>query len=99
MMTFTGIVLDKENDEEEEIRKSLEQCQHLSFDWENIIRIGVPPLSSKEILEINKLLPCENAKQQLIDKFPFIFKEQDSDSIESYISFYKYYPNYHHVSF
>ena len=101
MLTFTGIVLRKSDNEEETIKEVLSPYTHHSFNWDNITRIGVPPLSSREIAEINKLLPCENAEQQLINKFPFIFtgKEKDKIILKSYISFYKYYPNYHHVSF
>ena len=31
--------------------------------------------------------------------FPFIFDDKHLDAVNSYIAYYKYYPNYHLVSF
>ena len=98
MITFTGIVLDS-HDKESDIKNALKNYPHNTFTWDNPCRIEIPALSVREITEINKLLPNEFARQQLINDFSFIFSEKDSQSVDSYISFYKYYPNYHQVSF
>ena len=50
-------------------------------------------------MELNKLLPSDDAEQQLLKEFPFIFSAKENIVIESYITYYKYYPNYHHVNF
>lgn len=99
MLTFTGVVLEKGSDEDTKIKDVLKPYTHHSFNWDDITKICVPSLSSKEIFAINKLLPSSDAKQQLQEKFSYIFTDKEKDSLESYISFYKYYPNYHHVSF
>lgn len=98
MLTFTGIVLDS-HDKEELISRALAKYPHNNFSWDKPCRISVPPLTVREMLEINKLLPDTVTQQQLIKIFPFIFSEKDSESVESYISYYKYYPHFHQVSF
>lgn len=98
MLTFTGIVLDS-HDEEQQIRDVLAEYGHNSFSWDQLSRIEIPALSVREITEINKLLPSDNAQQQLMGLFPFIFSNENQDSAESYIAYYKHYPNYHQVSF
>ena len=98
MLTFTGVVLDS-HELEQKIKKSLEGYPHNNFSWDTPCYIEIPPLSAREIMELNKLLPCDKAEQQLIEKFPFIFSPKEMRSIESYVTYYKYYPNYHHVNF
>lgn len=98
MVTFTGIVLDSHT-KEERIKEALKNYPHNNFLWDKPSRIEIPALSIREITEINKLLPNQNVKQQLIKDFPFIFSESDDQAVDSYINFYKYYPNYHQVNF
>lgn len=98
MLTFTGIVLDR-HENEENIKKVLQGYPHNTFTWDTPSRIEIPALSVREINEINKLLPNQDIRQKLIDEFPFIFSAKDGQAVDSYISFYKYYPNYHQVSF
>lgn len=98
MLTFTGIVLNS-HDMEDELKEALgKNYPHNNFSWDNPCKIDIPPLSLKEVSEINKLLPSENAKQQLIENFGFIF-EKSEDSVDSYVNYYKLYPNYRQVSF
>ena len=98
MLTFTGIILDS-HEKEKAIKSALKNYPHNTFTWDSPCRIEIPALSVREISEINKLLPDKTIRQQLIEKFPFIFSEKDGQSVDSYISFYKFYPNYHQVSF
>lgn len=98
MLTFTGIVLDS-HDEETKIREVLGEYGHNSFSWNEPSRIEIPALSIREISEINKMLPNDQVQQHLIEKFPFIFSQDDIQGVESYIAYYKHYPNYHQVSF
>lgn len=98
MLTFTGIVLNSHS-KEDNIKEDLKNYPHNTFTWDKPCRIEIPALSIREISEINKLLPNETIRQQLIEKFPFIFSERDGQAVDSYISFYKFYPNYHQVSF
>lgn len=98
MVTFTGIILDS-HEKERRIKNALKTYPHNTFTWDQPSRIEIPALSVREITELNKLLPNPNAKQQLIENFPFIFSSKDIQAVESYIAYYKYYPNYHQVSF
>lgn len=98
MLTFTGIVLDS-HELEEKVKEVLKGYPHNNFLWEEPCYIEIPPLSIREIVELNKLLPSESAEQQLIENFPFIFSGEKDKAIKSYTTFYKYYPNYHHVNF
>ena len=98
MVTFTGIVLDS-HEKEARIREALKNYPHNTFMWDTPSRIEIPALSVREITELNKLLPSSDARQQLIEHFPFIFPEKEGQAVDSYIAYYKYYPNYHKVSF
>ena len=98
MLTFTGIVLDS-HEKEQEIRQALSSQAHISFSWEDPCIIQIPHLTTREMTEINKLLPNETDQQKLIKEFPFIFSPQEIDAANSYISYYKYYPSYHKISF
>lgn len=98
MLTFTGIVLDS-HELEEKIKKILKDYPHNNFLWTQPCYIEIPALSVREIMDLNKLLPNDKAEQQLIEKFPFIFSSKEKKVTESYMMFYKYYPNYHQVSF
>lgn len=98
MLTFTGIVL-KSHQKENEIKEILRNYSHNTFLWDNPCHIKIPPLTVREITEINKLLPKITGRHELIDEFPFIFSNKGEESVDSYISYYKYYPNYHQVSF
>ncbi len=99
MVTFTGIVLDS-HEEEKEIRRALSAFSYINFEWNEPIQIDIPELTAKEVMEINKLLPCENAEEQLEEEFGYIFEgEKKKERIKSYISYYKYYPNFHSINF
>jgi hypothetical protein len=98
MVTFTGIVLDNHK-EEDSIKNVLNIYPHNTFTWDTPHHIEIPSLTVRELMEINKLLPSPNAQQQLMEDFPFIFPAEDPQSIDNYIQYYKYYPNYHQVNF
>jgi len=97
MVTFTGIVLENHNDEKR-IKKEFKDLNFVNFAWDKPSIINIPELTTKEILKINQLLPSKKAKKQLIEKFNFIFDDAESE-IDSYISFYKYYPSFQMVNF
>lgn len=98
MVTLTAIVLDN-HDEKENIKLCLAKCQQATFEWDKPCIIRVPPLTQKEILHINNLLPSSGARQQILDNFAFSFDcEEDESPLDSYLNYYKYYPNFHHVS-
>ena len=99
MLTFMFVVLD-DHEEEKHIRESFSEHSFVNFEWDKPSILTIPELTVKEILEINKLLPSNNAQEQLKERFGFIFNGSDCDEkIKSYIDFYKYYPSYHKVSF
>lgn len=98
MLTFTGIVLDS-HEEEKSIYEMLTNYKHHTFCWDNPCKIEIPALTIREITELNKLLPNPEIQQQLIKEFPFIFSAKDKSTVDSYISYYKFYPHYHQVSF
>ncbi|MBE5966999.1 MAG: hypothetical protein E7255_08545 [Lachnospiraceae bacterium] len=98
MLTFTGIILDS-HQKESEIEHMLMGYPHNTFMWDKPCYIEIPALSVREITELNKLLPATGVRQQIINKFPFIFSEKAEHAVDSYISYYKFYPNYHQVSF
>lgn len=98
MVTFTGIVLNSP-DQADQVRSALANYPHNSFDWDKPSQINIPALSFKEISELNKMLPSDDARKLILDAFSFIFPKSDSQSVDSYISYYKFYPNYHKINF
>ncbi|MBE7002892.1 MAG: hypothetical protein E7425_01225 [Ruminococcaceae bacterium] len=98
MLTFTGIVLD-DHAEEKYIIDSLSDYPHNTFKWDEPCKIEIPALTVREITELNKLLPNQDVRQQIINDFPFIFSEKEPEIVDSYISYYKLYPHYHQVNF
>lgn len=98
MLTFTGIILDNISDKES-VEKSLKCYDHVNYAWNNPCIINIPALSVREITELGKLMPGDNAKESILSNFDFVFSPNDEDVVNSYISYYKYYPNYHQVSF
>ena len=98
MLTFTGIILDS-HEKADKVREGLANYPHNTFKWDAPCKIEIPALCVREVTELNKLLPSLKGRQQLIEKFPFIFSESDGQVVDSYISYYKYYPHYHQISF
>lgn len=97
MLTFTSIVLD-DHEEEQKIKEAFDDIPYVNFEWDRPSLIKIPELTIKEMLEINKLLPSRDAEEQLSEKFGFVFDNKKAE-IESYISFYKYYPSFQSINF
>lgn len=95
MVTFTGIVLDN-HQQEIELKKEFKDLEYVNFKWDQPSIINIPDMTTKEIIDIRKLLPCKNAKKQLSKKFSFVF-DNIENGIDSYIAFYKYYPNFQSI--
>ena len=96
MLTFTCVVLD-DHDEENEIKKCFDDISYVNFEWDKPSLIKIPELTVKEMIEINKLLPDKNAEEQLQKEFSFVFGDK-AEEIASYISFYKYYPSFQSIN-
>lgn len=97
MVTFTGIIL---NDHEQEtpIKRNFQDLKYVNFEWNKPSVISIPELTAKEKIDMNKLLPSKNAKKQLLKKYDFVFDDVEKE-IDSYISYYKYYPSFQSVNF
>jgi hypothetical protein len=98
MLTFTGIVVASEQNEED-VRRALTGFPHNSFKWDDPCVIKVPALTIRELSNLSRHLPVCLGAEELIEQFPFLFSKKDKESIESYIKYYKYYPHYHQVRF
>lgn len=96
MLTFTSIILD-DHDEELKIKEAFGDIPYVNFEWDKPSLIRIPELTIKEMIEINKLLPSEDAEEQLEQNFGFVF-EGKKEEIASYISFYKYYPSFQSIN-
>lgn len=96
MLTFTFVVLD-DHDEENEIKKCFGDISYVNFEWDSPSLIKIPELTVKEMIEINKLLPDKDAEEQLQKNFNFVFGDK-VEEIASYISFYKYYPSFQSIN-
>ncbi|MEA4939156.1 MAG: O-methyltransferase [Christensenella sp.] len=97
MVTFTGIVLDN-HEFELDIRRALQDHPYINFSFTEPNIIQIPALSTREVTELNKYIPSPEMREQLEQTFPFIFTPKDPRLLDSYILFYKYYPNYYKIS-
>lgn len=95
MLTFTGIVLN-DHKKEEKLKRTFNGIDFVNFEWDKPSKISIPELTIKEMIEINKLLPSSTAQEQMKKKFDFIFS--DDSEVESYSSFYKFYPSYQSIN-
>ena len=95
MLTLTGIILSDDT-----LKPSLDDIIKriglIPFDWGKPAVINIPELSMQEIIALNKLLPHENARNTIIKNFPFFFNEPENQA-ESYVQFYKFYPNFQSI--
>ncbi len=97
MLTFTGIILDS-HEKEEEIRRALIHYPHNTLVWDKPCYIEIPALTVREITELNKLLPNPDVQEKILDEFSFIFNRRNLDVLNSYVSYYKYYPKFHQIN-
>lgn len=97
MLTFTCVILD-DHTEEEGIIDCFEDISYVNFQWDKPSLIKIPELTVKEMMEINTLLPSDDAEKQLLDKYSFLFEDR-ADEAKSYTNFYKYYPSFHSINF
>ena len=97
MVTFTGIIMN-DHAQETYLKNSFQDIKYVNFEWNYPSVISIPELTVKEMIDMNKLLPSKNAKKQLSKKFDFVFDDVEKE-VESYISYYKYYPSFQSVSF
>ncbi len=99
MLTFTGIILDNAQ-ERKRICALFENIPYINLKWDDPSRIDMPELTAREILGINQMMPNEKAFNNIKEHFDFIFSSNDFESeLKSYMSFYKYYPNFHSINF
>jgi len=100
MLTATGIVLHRADQDEFLARTRFKDFEFASLDWE-LHEIAVPDLSLQERLILDKNLFGRTAPE-IGQKLGFRFAEDLDDSqelIENYRKLYRYYPNYHRVQF
>ena len=64
MLTFTGIVLDN-HDEHTRIETLMQDVEFVNMKWDEPSYIKIPELTVKEMLTINRMLPGEEAKEQI----------------------------------
>jgi hypothetical protein len=103
MVTLTAIILDDldNNEKEVKIRKCLaKHSDYVNFEWDEPCPIKIPALTTKEIIHINGLLPDSRSVDKIKKNFDFAFQNDYDldDTIKSYMNYYKYYPNFHHVN-
>lgn len=96
MLTLTGIVI--MNEESGAIfKQNKELKKYCNFQWDNPLSIFMPELTPKEVIRINNELPVKSKGKLIEKKYEFVFKK-NPDMLQSYLRFYKEYPNFHSVN-
>jgi len=103
MLVLTAIVLDMPEDKIR-LKDAMINNPQVNFSWDEPAYINVPLLTEKEAIEIDRILPCENAMDTLRKSYSYLFdgidnKEDRNLFLKSYINYYKYYPHFHSVNF
>ncbi|MGG5341236.1 O-methyltransferase [Enterococcus sp. AZ192] len=101
MLTLTLIILEdheKETEIIELLTSEMNKPLNETYYWGNPEQISIPPLTTKEILEINSLLPTSNPEESIWDEFQYIF-DNKKENFQNYIEYYQIYPHFNEVSF
>lgn len=98
MFTFTGILLNRENQATFEEKTQIQSWGFSSHDWTSIHKIETPFLSMHEKLCIDKTLLKEKEWAKDFNFYADIFDpksfEKSKQLLTNYIKFYRYYPNF-----
>lgn len=101
MLTITLVVVTPEI--KEKLQTKIKKNKLMNFSWDNPLQTKIPSLTTKEIIEINTILPQKGSKtiaNKILKKLPFIFSEENRElELYSYISYYKIYPHFHNINF
>jgi hypothetical protein len=93
MLTVTGIILDKESDF---LTQSLElQNWPYYFPNRGIMNIDLPDLTLKERLFINSMLP--STSNHILSELGYENIRNFKEYIDSYVTYYRYFPNFSKV--
>ncbi|WP_270166950.1 O-methyltransferase [Paenibacillus sp. SYP-B4298] len=100
MLTFTGIILKRDSVEEFVNNSGISQWEYYIADQDSPMIIELPELSIKERLAIDAMLPCDEANiiQQSLN---FLLADNINKSrkkIESYMKYYRHYPQFFRVN-
>jgi hypothetical protein len=101
MLTITGIILARTEMHLFFGETAIKKWRLSATDWKTIRRIKVPELTAREKFFIDKHLPAPNQKK-VHKKLNFLFDEDETVSLEileSYATYYRYYPSFHRVVF
>jgi hypothetical protein len=98
MLTVTGIILETAELDNFMKRTGLKEFDLAGLDW-RLQQINVPDLSLREKLLLDRTIFNRTASE-IETAMEFTLDEDPEDSIkmiESYVKFYRYYPNFHRV--
>lgn len=100
MITFTGIVINKANLEGFLADSGLSQWEYYIGDKIEPIEIAMPTLTHKERVFIDSLLPNSDSRR-IQNELVFFYDKNENKSkkqIDSYIRFYRHYPQFSRVN-
>lgn len=99
MITITGIVINTEEEDAFYKKTDFKKWRYASLTWGDFKKINLPVLTLKERLYIDQNLPKwlhPRSKRKLIirlDKDP----ESHDEYLNSYVDYYRHFPNFHRV--
>lgn len=98
MLTFTGIVLKSEEQEDFITKTRLNHWKFSNLTADKPSEISVPAFSLKERLHVESMLP-EKTSRQILDSLGFYIGEKDTAValMENFVQFYRVYPWYSRI--
>ena len=97
MLTLTGILV-MNQDKVSLFKQNKELKKYCNFSWDKPLNIFMPELTPKEVVHINNELPIKSEGKLIGKKYDYVFKS-NPDALQSYLKFYKEYPNFHTINF
>ena len=93
MFTLTGVVC--REDEREELEKAFDGWELANLEWKPPMRIKVPPLSTKERLHLQPVLPAKKPEITLHKRLGYLIDddlEKTKEALKQYATFDRYEP-------
>jgi hypothetical protein len=100
MLSSTWIILPAPDAEKFVRDRSIASWPFLAQSWDRVTRINVPDLSTKERMQIDRML-LSNADQEIAASLSFLIGSDSADSVEQisqYRRHYRHYPNFARVA-
>jgi hypothetical protein len=101
MLSITGVILPRSDLESFVDATQIERWEFYSRTWDDIEHVEVPYLTLRERMSLDQLLP-KSEPDEILQRISVPVAEDETEALNilrAYKRFYRFYPQFHHVSF